>query len=41
VHWSLDEILDLEHPVRIRIIEEIGKIHDQLAADQAGTRWPE
>ena len=29
-HWSLDEILDLERPVRIRMIEEIGKIHAQM-----------
>jgi hypothetical protein len=41
VHWSLDEILDLEHPVRNRVIEEVGKIHDQLAAEQAEARWPE
>ena len=30
LHWSLDEILDLEHPVRIRVIEEVSKIHAQL-----------
>ena len=22
-HWSLDDILDLEHPVRMRFVEEI------------------
>ena len=27
-HWSLDSILDLEHPVRARLIDEIGKIND-------------
>lgn len=26
-HWSLDEILDLEHPVRQRFIEEITRLH--------------
>jgi hypothetical protein len=36
LHWSLDQILDLQHPVRARMIEEVGKIHDQLAADSAG-----
>ena len=30
LHWSLDEILDLEHPVRARMIAEVGKIHEQL-----------
>jgi hypothetical protein len=23
LHWSLDDILDLEHPLRIRFVEEI------------------
>ena len=27
LHWDLDKILDLEHPVRTRVITEIGKIH--------------
>lgn len=27
LHWSLDSILDLEHPMRQRFVEEIGKIH--------------
>ena len=30
LHWSLDQILDLEHPVRGRVIEEIGNIHQQV-----------
>ena len=30
-HWSLDEILDLEHPVRRRFIEEIGRINRRLS----------
>ena len=26
-HWPLDEILDLEHPVRRRFVEEIADIN--------------
>ena len=26
-HWSLAEILDLEHPVRRRFVAEIGRIN--------------
>ena len=26
-HWSLDSILDLEHPDRCRYVEEIGRIN--------------
>ncbi len=33
LHWSLDSILDLEHPVRRRVIDEVGRIHRQLAED--------
>ncbi|MBV9445483.1 MAG: hypothetical protein JO345_06255 [Streptosporangiaceae bacterium] len=36
MHWSLAEILDLEHPVRARMIEEVGKIHEQIAAMEPG-----
>jgi len=31
LHWDLDKILDLEHPVRARVIDEIGKIHTRGA----------
>ncbi len=31
LHWDLDKILDLEHPVRNRVITEIGKIHTRSA----------
>jgi hypothetical protein len=31
-HWSLDEILDLEHPVRQRFVGEIGSINQRLQA---------
>jgi hypothetical protein len=30
-HWSLDEILDLEHPVRQRFVAEIAKINQRLS----------
>jgi hypothetical protein len=30
-HWSLDDILDLEHPVRHRFTEEIGRINRRMA----------
>jgi hypothetical protein len=33
LHWSLDEILSLPHPVRVLMIGEVGKIHNQLAAE--------
>ena len=29
LHWGLESILDLEHPVRRRFIEEIGSINRQ------------
>ncbi len=31
MHWPLDEILTMEHPVRRRFVEEIGKINRQLS----------
>lgn len=31
LHWSLDDILDLEHPVRARLIDEIGKINELIS----------
>ena len=30
-HWSLDEILDLEHPLRQRFVTEIGQINRRLS----------
>jgi hypothetical protein len=33
-HWSLEEILDLEHPTRRRFVEEIGKINRRLSGEQ-------
>jgi len=32
-HWPLDQILDLEHPVRRRFLEEIGRINRSLAGE--------
>jgi hypothetical protein len=29
-HWSLEEILDLEHPMRQQFVEEIGQINQRL-----------
>jgi hypothetical protein len=34
LHWTLDQILDLEHGVRGRVIDEIGRIH--TARDEKG-----
>ncbi len=31
-HWSLDEILDLEHPLRRRFVAEIGRINRRIAS---------
>ncbi|MGH9129655.1 MAG: DUF6760 family protein [Acidimicrobiales bacterium] len=30
-HWSRDDMLDLEHPVRRRFVTEIGKINRRLS----------
>jgi hypothetical protein len=32
-HWSLDDILDMEHPLRQRFVEEIGRINRRLSAE--------
>jgi hypothetical protein len=29
-HWSFDEILDLEHPLRQRFVEEIGQLNRRV-----------
>ncbi len=31
LHWSLDSILDLEHPARHRVISEVGSINTKLS----------
>jgi hypothetical protein len=33
-HWSLEEILDLEHPLRQRFVAEIGRINERLAEEE-------
>ena len=30
-HWSLDDILDMEHPLRQRFVAEIAKINQRLS----------
>jgi hypothetical protein len=32
-HWPFEEILDLEHPVRRRFVEEIGRINERLSQE--------
>jgi hypothetical protein len=32
-HWSMDEILDMEHPTRQRFIGEIGSIHTRMTEE--------
>jgi len=31
LHWPLDTILDMEHPVRERFIDEIGSINTAIS----------
>ena len=33
-HWSLDAILDLEHPQRLRFVDEIAGINTRLAEER-------
>jgi hypothetical protein len=30
-HWPLEEILDMEHPVRRRFVDEIGRLNRRLS----------
>jgi hypothetical protein len=32
-HWGLDEILDLEHPDRLRFVDEIGRINQRQSEE--------
>jgi hypothetical protein len=34
LHWSMDELLDLEHPLRQRFVEEIGRINRRIAEEE-------
>ena len=38
LHWSLDSILDLEHPTRRRVLGEIELLRREPAGGPAG-RW--
>lgn len=31
LHWSLDEIVDLDHRARAEVIDRIGAINDQVS----------
>ncbi len=33
-HWSLDDILDLEHPQRLRYVREIANINTRLTEER-------
>jgi hypothetical protein len=33
-HWSLNDILDLEHPLRRRFVAEIAKINRRLSEER-------
>ena len=33
-HWPMDAILDLEHPLRLRFVEEIGRINTRLSEEE-------
>jgi hypothetical protein len=30
LHWPLDDILDMEHPLRTRFVEQIASINSQI-----------
>ncbi|MDQ6709650.1 MAG: hypothetical protein M3Z11_03735 [Candidatus Dormibacteraeota bacterium] len=34
LHWSFEEILDLEHPVRQRMVAEVASINRRLTEEQ-------
>nr|WP_269112279.1 hypothetical protein [Lentzea aerocolonigenes] len=36
LHWSLDSILDLEHPARVRVIEQLNDIHRKISGADDG-----
>lgn len=33
-HWAMDEILDLEHPIRERFVAEIARINRRLTEEE-------
>jgi hypothetical protein len=32
LHWPLSELLDLEHPLRQRFVEEVARLNDRALA---------
>ena len=32
-HWSMDDILDMEHPTRLRFVQEISKINRRISGE--------
>jgi hypothetical protein len=34
LHWSLGEILDLEHPLRQRFVDEVGRLERRAPRDR-------
>ncbi|WP_344871082.1 DUF6760 family protein [Allokutzneria multivorans] len=32
LHWPFESIVDMEHPARVRVIQEIGAINGRLSA---------
>jgi hypothetical protein len=30
LHWDLDRLLDLEHPDRVRMVEEVGSLNRRV-----------
>lgn len=34
LHWSLDDILELEHPDRLRFVDEIAAINRRLNEEE-------
>ncbi|HEV2370464.1 MAG TPA: DUF6760 family protein [Acidimicrobiales bacterium] len=33
-HWSMEEILDLDHPTRRRFVDEIAKINRRISGEE-------
>lgn len=36
LHWGLDQLLDLEHGDRIRLLEEVGSLNERFWQGVAG-----
>lgn len=36
LHWSMDTLLDLEHPLRKRLIEHVDRIDEQARSHRWG-----